>query len=290
MGSLFSIIIPTYNSCNTIAQALQSIIDQTYTDFEVLIIDGLSSDNTKEKVFETVKDDKRFKFYSEKDNGVYDAMNKGIKCATGQWLLFLGSDDKLYDKNVLRNAQDILVKTDANLVYGNVQLNGKASWADDGCIYDGEFSVSKLFLKNICHQAIFYSKQIIEKVGYYNTAYRICADWDYNLRCFAVGKAQYFNRIVSLFKGGGESTTVQENDFTTKERAFRIKQYFGYSYFNYRFEGFNSFFYDEAYAFLKQKKYFKALKYFARYFYHSSGKRGILKQYFLMLLNKKRLP
>ena len=86
-----SIIIPTFNSANTLRRALDSIIGQTLNDLEVLIMDGVSTDQTLD-IAKTYNDN-RIRIFSEPDNGVYDAMNKGIDKASGEWLYFLGSDD-----------------------------------------------------------------------------------------------------------------------------------------------------------------------------------------------------
>src|SRR4051812_5182325 len=104
----FTIIIPVFNSEKTIDIAIGSVLNQQYTSYEVLIIDGLSKDNTLEKV--RSYNDARIKIHSEKDSGIYDAMNKGIAKATGTWLMFLGSDDELHDNNVLADIHDAIDK------------------------------------------------------------------------------------------------------------------------------------------------------------------------------------
>lgn len=96
-----SIIIPTYNSASVLPRALDSIICQTFTNWEVLIMDGISTDDTL-KMAQSYNDS-RIRIYSEPDNGIYDAMNKGINKANGEWLYFLGSDDCLFSKDVLSN-------------------------------------------------------------------------------------------------------------------------------------------------------------------------------------------
>ena len=95
MPPFISIIIPTFNAESTILKALESILQQTFKDFEILIIDGLSKDKTIE-IVENLKDS-RIKIHSDKDIGIYDAMNKGIHYAQGKWLYFIGSDDYLYN-------------------------------------------------------------------------------------------------------------------------------------------------------------------------------------------------
>src|SRR2546422_844446 len=96
---IFSIILPTFNSAAQIATALESILNQTFNDFEILVLDGCSGDNTIE-IAKSYKDT-RIRIWSEKDEGIYDAMNKGIEKATGKWLYFLGSDDELYNNAIL---------------------------------------------------------------------------------------------------------------------------------------------------------------------------------------------
>src|SRR5215216_6167566 len=117
---LLSIIIPTYNSEKTLSCCLQSVLNQTFKDFEILIIDGLSSDNT----INVIKgyNNSKIRVYSEKDKGIYDAMNKGIEKSAGEWLYFLGSDDQFFNEYVLeaifQGNKDILKHSD--YVYGNV--------------------------------------------------------------------------------------------------------------------------------------------------------------------------
>ena len=145
-----SIIIPTYNASKTLSVALESILEQSFNDYEILIIDGLSTDHTVElaKGYQ----DERIKIISEKDSGIYDAMNKGIRLAKGEWLYFLGSDDRLFDKDVLKKVSQWFGQ-DYDVLYGNVVFSISQR------VYDGRFSAQKLIARNICHQAIFTKKK-----------------------------------------------------------------------------------------------------------------------------------
>lgn len=175
---LFSIIIPTYNSESTIKNCIDSILEQSYTEYEIWIIDGLSTDNTI-NIINSYTDNK-IKFLSEKDTGVYDAMNKGIKLSVGKWLYFLGSDDTFYNSEVLNNMAVEIKKNDCDLIYGD------AYFTDKKYFHDGEFTREKLTNdKNICHQAIFYKKILFERLGLYNISFPINGDWDFNIRCFS---------------------------------------------------------------------------------------------------------
>ena len=150
----FSIIIPTFNAERTLSNAIESILAQEYANYEILIIDGRSTDRTLE-VAARFKSD-HIVLVSEADTGVYDAMNKGIGRAQGTWLLFLGGDDTLYSSDVLEKVSNMLMPED-DVVYGNVYRSAR--------FYDGEFDYQKFLTKNICHQSIFFNKRVFDKIG-----------------------------------------------------------------------------------------------------------------------------
>lgn len=207
----FSIIIPTFNSDSTLLQCINSVILQSFMDFEILILDGVSTDETLNIALRF--NDERIKIISEPDNGIYDAMNKGIKLAQGEWLFFLGSDDELYDEFVLAKINIEIAQTNRKIIYGNVKIVGNAGWATDGQIYDGVFNLNKLLEYNICHQAIFYHSSVFKKNGLYNENYKICADYDFNIRCWANFHFHYIDLIISLFNGGGASNFLIDDNF-----------------------------------------------------------------------------
>jgi glycosyltransferase involved in cell wall biosynthesis len=201
-----SVIIPTCNSEKTIERCLNSLTSQTYQDFEICIIDGASSDLTIAKVSSFRSCCDRIRIISDKDKGTYDAMNKGVGIARGEWIYFLGSDDKIYDENVFSDIFKNASEKKYGIIYGNVLIDGDTTWAKDGQIYDGEFNINKLLDRNICHQAIFYKKKIFDKLGKYNLRYPVCADWELNLRFFPRTQSKYLNRIIANFSGGGISS------------------------------------------------------------------------------------
>ncbi len=226
MNPFYSIVIPTYNSAKNLESCIKSILNQTFRNFEINIVDGLSEDETCSIVAKCADD--RIKIVSEKDNGIYDAMNKGITRSSGNWLYFLGSDDKLYDNRVLEDIRKIIGRTRRKLIYGDVKILGNTSWASDGCIYDGQFDLKKLIKKNISHQGIFYDALFIRnEIGYFNTKYRVCADWDFNMRCWEKTKFKYFKRTIALFKAGGLSTSAIDDQNFYMDLDKNIVKYFG---------------------------------------------------------------
>ena len=211
MNPSFSIIIPTYNSESSLKETLDSVLEQSFTDLEIILMDGGSKDITI-AIAESYNDS-RIKIYSEPDKGVYDAMNKGILKANGEWLYFIGSDDYLHAADVLQKVYDQLQKIKNHVLYGNVIIKGDAGWAKDGQIYNGKYTLQRLLRGNICHQAIFYRRSfLIENNLIYNLNYPIVADWDFNIQCRLKTSFTYLAIIVAVFNAGGISTGATNSD------------------------------------------------------------------------------
>lgn len=224
----FSIIVCTYNTSKSLPATLDSILTQTCSDYEVVIVDGASTDGTQE----IIKDyEKKFsgqlRWISETDSGIYDAMNKGIDMAQGEWIYFLGCDDTFHSDDVLEKIAEEIKKNDTDVVYGNVM------WGKTGKIYDGEFSSLKLIRKNICHQSIFFKKILFQKFGKYDLKYKVLADHVFNMRWFSDGNVRrlYVNLIVANYNlDGKSSTSCAPDEQFTKDRRTLIKKYFPEEY------------------------------------------------------------
>lgn len=201
-----SIIIPTYNSSRVLRRALDSILYQTFTDYEVLIMDGASSDDTV-MVAESYNNSK-IKVYSEPDKGIYDAMNKGILKSSGEWLYFLGSDDWLYDDNVLKKVFCKKNINDYDVIYGNFESSHLSPK------HNGEWKISEIEY-NRCHQAIFYRKSFISKVGGYHLKYPVLADFYLNLKWLLDNRFthMYIDITIAHFSEGGTSGNIIDNRF-----------------------------------------------------------------------------
>lgn len=209
----FSILLPVLNGDSTLGAALESIASQTYPDYEVLVLDGQSTDDTLDIIASFTKKDRRFQCYSEKDGGIYDAMNKGLQGAKGNWIFFLGSDDTFFDAAVLATVADEIKRNKTiSLIYGNVQLSRPISYFGTSLVYDGEFNADKLLKKNICHQAIFYHASVFKRFGGFNKRYPIFADYDFNLKCFNKLEKLFTNTIITNFNTDGSSGSRQHLD------------------------------------------------------------------------------
>ncbi len=198
-----SVITVCLNSENLIQKTIKSVVSQTYPNVEYIIIDGKSTDNTANIVM-------KYKshiniFVSEKDNGVYDAMNKGAHLATGDMIYFLNSGDYLYDDKVLEKIVAEAEKHNlCEIFYGDILYYNSSG----SKYYLGPMnSIAEIISRGINHQSIFTRKSAFEKCGYFDTKYKIFADYDWLLRCLT----KYHTKInkveipISYYLRGGLS-------------------------------------------------------------------------------------
>ena len=197
-----TIIIPTLQAERTLGEALDSVLAQQFADLEILIMDSVSRDRTLEIAGDYARRDPRLRIISQPDKGIYDAMNKGVEAARGQWILFLGSDDRLHDQRVLSTFAALPGLETLDLVYGNV-----VSPSYKG-VYDGEFDLRKLLHRNMPHQAIFHKKSLFGLLGGFTIHYRGYADWDFNIRSFKDSRVRkrYIDLVVAYFGADGVSS------------------------------------------------------------------------------------
>jgi len=222
---LISIITPTYNAASTVEQNLSSIINQRYKTIEHIFIDGCSTDATLSIIRDYQCRYNHIQLYSEKDNGIYHAINKGLDLCKGDWIYIMGADDEFYNEDVLSDLVGQGFFQGEQIVYGDVIIRGDSPWAKNNTIYDGPFSMRKLFRRNICHQSVFYPRSVIELIGYYAEEYTTTADWDYNLRCFAKYKFTFADQIIAFFSSGGKSSKIDDFSF---DKVFleKVVEYF----------------------------------------------------------------
>lgn len=221
---LFSIIIPTFNARDELQRSLDSMGAQSDADFEIWVVDGASTDGTRELL---QSNGERVRWLSEADGGVYDAMNKGIAHARGEWIYFLGAGDVLRP-DVLRaiapRARALLdLPGDvAALIYGDVWL------CDENRRFGGPFSPARLRSWNPSHQAIFYRRAVFEKLGLYDLNYPTASDYAFNLACWGDNEIikHYEPLVIADYQGGGLSVTRPDAAFERDKLAL-IRRHLG---------------------------------------------------------------
>lgn len=208
-----SIITIAYNSGHSIADAIQSVLAQTYPNIEYIIVDGKSKDNT----VEVVKSfgDRISKFVSEPDKGIYDALNKGIKMATGDIVGFMHSDDLFASDDIIEKVAAIFAKHDVDSIYGDLQYVYKND-TDKVLRYwkSGEFSIRKLKMGWMPPHPTFYvKKKVYDQYGLFNTNFRIAADYDTMLRFLGKYRisTMYLPEVMVKMRVGGASNRSLKN-------------------------------------------------------------------------------
>ncbi len=203
----FSIVTACRNSEKTIRRTFDSVLAQSCKDYEYIIVDGASTDSTLDIIKEyEPKFEGRMRWISEPDKGIYDAMNKGIKMASGELIGIINSDD-WYDPDALAQVRDCSDKNPAASVYYGITQH----------INSGQEKMllrnhhSKLAAYTICHQSCFIAKKTHDEYGAYDVSYRICADYDFLLRVYLNnGVFQPVNHIIAAFVEGGACYVHQD--------------------------------------------------------------------------------
>lgn len=213
-----SVVTVCYNAVETIEETMLSVLNQTYPNIEYIIIDGGSTDGTVDIIKKYA--DRLAYWISEPDRGIYDAMNKGIDVATGDFIYFLGSDDVFFNSDVLVIVISHL-KNNKNIIYGDVRMKNR------GNNYDGEFNTYKLCKKNISHQAIFYPRYIYT-TNYYDTKFYFWADYKYNMELYSKyhHRFQHINTVIAIFNDLGRGSKNEDKVFMSN-RLYLIRTYFG---------------------------------------------------------------
>jgi glycosyltransferase involved in cell wall biosynthesis len=221
MKPLISIITVVYNNENTILNTVRSVLNQSYRNIEYIIIDGKSSDNTLKKI-EPLKD-KISKIISEKDSGIYDAMNKGINNSSGDIVGFLNSDDVFYDNYSLEFIAKVFIdKKNADCVYGNlifINQNNDITRNWISCQYKiGLFEKSW----TPAHPTFYCRRKVFEKIGYFNLKYKIAADVEFMLRALRVNKLNsiYINKTLVKMRTGGISNNGLKSKYIIAKEMY----------------------------------------------------------------------
>jgi glycosyltransferase involved in cell wall biosynthesis len=208
-----SVITPTYNSASTLARTIDSVVAQKYPDLEYIIIDGASTDNTKE-IVTSYQNKEDIKFISEPDNGIYDAMNKGVRLATGDIIGILNSDD-FYDNNeVLKTIAIAFEDNKIDAVYGDIKyfgedINKVTRYWQAGEYTDAKFNNGWM----VPHPTLFVRKSVYDKCGLFNTDLKLAADYEFILRLLKIHgvNMKYIPMtFVRMYNGGTSGSNLKQ--------------------------------------------------------------------------------
>ena len=222
MKGLISVITCVFNGEKTIEDTILSVINQDYEKFEYLIIDGNSNDGTLRIAKSYSKLDSRIKIISEKDNGIYDAYNKGLRNSSGEIILFVNADDFLFPK--------ALSNISKNFDLENYQLFAASiAMVNEEDEYYKEHLRSTIIKHSktnptVLTPGICFAKNVFLEIGIFDISYKICADFDFINRCLNKGvKIQYSDLLINHMREGGISSN-NKFEFLKKTEQFKASR------------------------------------------------------------------
>lgn len=225
-----SIITPTYNRGHLIEETIKSILNQSYRNIEYIVVDGMSTDNTVE-LLEKYKEKGVLRYISEKDDGMYYAINKGIKMAQGDIIAYLNSDDRYFPWTVQRAVEAFQKYNEIDMIFGdsyvfdiptnrahmNIYASYKKYWLPIGGV--------------ICQPTVFLRRRVFEEVGFFNTGFRYLADCEFWFRVNNTMNIRKVDEIMAMEynHAGTIRQTFQEGIKIEKEKLMHMygKEYFG---------------------------------------------------------------
>lgn len=212
-----------------IAKTIQSVMNQRNCRFEYLVEDGMSTDTTVDKVKKALTQNENvdisYFIYSEQDYGVYDAMNRAVKRAHGDWVLFLNAGDVFFSDHVLESIQGILDKTEADVVYGNAVMRDVSG----DSLFEADLSLVTRRMP-FCHQAVFTRHSLLEKMPF-DLNYKIAGDYDFFTRAYVAGNNfMKVDQIIAIYTMDGISSTkyiakLYEQEKIYYQRGFVHRKY-----------------------------------------------------------------
>ena len=234
----FSIVVVSLNPGDKLFSTLQSILDQDYGNFEIIIKDGGSTDGSVQRLFgegteRKIPADSRIRFFQEPDSGIYDGMNQAVQKVQGQYVLFLNCGDRFFNRSVLSDAASFIEKQESTEVvrgrsyifYGD-QFNQQQNSPVHSAPVMNDFTC----YRNVpCHQVCFYDAGLFEQRGY-DTDYRVRADYEHFLYCIydKNARAVYMPVTVAFYEGGGFSETKENRKRSALEHKVITRYYQGW--------------------------------------------------------------
>lgn len=219
-----SIITINLNNLEGLQKTMQSVFNQTFTDFEYIIIDGGSTDGSKELIEK--QGNKLVYWISEKDKGIYNAMNKGIVKANGEYILFMNSGDYLYSDNTLKGVFER--SNNEDIIYGDAMVDEGKGDRNHVWICPSNLTFRYFLTRTIHHTSALIKRALFAKWGRYNEDLKIMADWEFFIKAICLYQVSYkhVNQIISCFSQEGISSQSEYVPIKLQERQIVFNQYF----------------------------------------------------------------
>lgn len=218
-----SVVTINYNNPQGLKKTIESVVNQTYKDFEYIIIDGGSS-NEDVEIIKSYQNQINY-WVSEPDKGIYNAMNKGIKQAKGDFIIFMNSGDNFTNLTVLEEVQSKLT-FDFDIYYGD--YNRIKSNSTRRKTYPEKLNFSFFYSGSLSHQSTFFRRTLFDEISYYNEDNKIVSDWEFYIYaiCYKNVKYKYLNALICDFDFSGISVNPKFKKLENEERRAVIERYF----------------------------------------------------------------
>jgi glycosyltransferase involved in cell wall biosynthesis len=222
-----SIITINYNNLEGLKKTLESVVNQTWQEFEYIVIDGGSTDGSAAYI---ESQSEYFDYWvSEKDSGIYNAMNKGIVKATGEYLLFLNTGDILNNNFAIK---DFFSHPNffGDIIYGNYKFE------EGGKVYPDHLTPLFFVRSSLPHQSTFFKKEVFEKMGLYEEKYKVVSDRAFYIKCFLSNQFifTHINYPLTVFDLSGISNDAKYQQTKIKEDEQMFQEYYGIYYGDYK--------------------------------------------------------
>ena len=246
-----TIITINFNDAIGLQNTMESVLNQSSSNFDYIVIDGGSQDNSLEVIQR--HQEKLFHWISEKDNGIYNAMNKGVKKVKTEYVLFLNSGDTFYSNDVVSHLENIVSESSKDLIYGNLNILAPAPYIKK---YLDTFTFSYFLKESLPFPASLIKKSLIEKVGYFDENLKIIADWKFYLQIFSRFKIDYFHTQEVLVNFDLKGISSNSPDLIKFEKQRVLSEDFSFIWPDIKL-GVDL---EQKMKYLLQNKYFKLLE------------------------------
>lgn len=219
-----SVITINYNNAAGLEKTINSVLFQSSLDYEFIVIDGASTDRSADLIKKNAS--KISYWVSEKDAGIYDALNKGVKKATGDYLIFLNSGDYFYDNKVVEAFSVFATANNKKVIYGNSNFIEKDGTSRVVCP-PAKLDLNFWYAETINHQAVFFKRELFKIYGDFDIQYKYAADFDCLFKIYIKEAAEfvYWNQLVCHYDNTGLTSTYEVHKVLFKERKQIIHRF-----------------------------------------------------------------
>ena len=220
-----SIITINFNNLEGLKKTMFSVFNQTWQDFEFIVIDGGSTDGSASFIKE--HSNTLTYWVSEPDKGIYNAMNKGIVKAKGDYVLFLNSGDFLHNETTLELALNTFTSNE-DIIYGDVLLQNTDLGIEKIQAHPSKLPFSYFYRQTICQQSSFIKRKLFDQIFYFNEEYKISSDWEFFVYAIYIEKVSYkkIDLIIAVYNMEGISSTIKFRNISNQERQQTLETYF----------------------------------------------------------------